>query len=69
MGLTPLEGIMMGTRSGSIDPGIILFLQKKKYDVEDILTNQSGLKGISGYNDFRDILKNMDTKQRMQISL
>jgi acetate kinase len=60
MGLTPLEGIMMGTRSGSIDPGIIFFLQKKGYDVQDILTNKSGLKGISGYNDFRDILSKMN---------
>lgn len=68
MGLTPLEGIMMGTRSGSIDPGVILFLQKKKYNVEDVLTNQSGLKGISGYNDFRDILKNMDTNKESKLA-
>ncbi len=68
MGLTPLEGIMMGTRSGSIDPGIILFLQKKKYDVEDILTNKSGLKGISGFNDFRDILANMDKNPECKLA-
>jgi len=68
MGLTPLEGIMMGTRSGSIDPGIILFLEKKKYDVEDVLTNNSGLKGISGYNDFRDILKNMDENKECKLA-
>lgn len=68
MGLTPLEGIMMGTRSGSIDPGVIFFLQKKKYDVEDIITNQSGLKGISGYNDFRNILKNMDTDKESKLA-
>jgi acetate kinase len=55
MGFTPLEGLMMGTRSGTIDPGIILFLQKEGYDVEEMLTKKSGLKGISGYNDFRDI--------------
>ena len=59
MGLTPLEGIMMGTRSGSIDPGIIFLLQKKGYNAEDILTNKSGLKGISGHTDFRDILSEM----------
>lgn len=68
MGLTPLEGVMMCTRSGSIDPGIILFLQKKKYDVEDILTNQSGLKGISGFNDFRDILKNMNENKDCKLA-
>jgi acetate kinase len=60
MGLTPLEGIMMCTRSGSIDPGIILLLQKDGYNAQDILTNKSGFKGISGYNDFRDILENMN---------
>lgn len=60
MGLTPLEGVFMGTRSGSIDPGIIFFLQKKGYNMEDILTNKSGLKGISGFSDFRDILSRMN---------
>ncbi len=68
MGLTPLEGIMMGTRSGSIDPGIIFFLHKKKYNVEDILTNESGLKGISGYNDFRDILKEMGERKECKLA-
>lgn len=55
MGMTPLEGVMMGTRSGSIDPGIIFFLQKKGYNMNEILTKKSGLKGICGYSDFRDI--------------
>lgn len=60
MGLTPLEGIIMGTRSGTIDPGIIFFLQKKGFNVEEMLTENSGLKGICTYNDFRDILEKMD---------
>jgi acetate kinase len=59
MGLTPLEGIMMGTRPGSIDPGIIIFLEKKGYNVNKMLTEESGLKGLCGFNDFRDILLNM----------
>jgi acetate kinase len=59
MGLTPLEGIMMGTRPGSIDPGIIIFLEKKGYNVNKMLTEESGLKGLCGFNDFRDILSNM----------
>jgi len=61
MGFTPLEGIVMGTRPGSIDPGIILslFKQFKNYKkVEDILYNKSGLLAISGFsNDFRDLKK------------
>jgi len=62
MGLTPLEGLMMCTRSGSIDPGLILFLQEKNYDLNKILNKESGLKGISGYSDFRKIRKNLKNK-------
>lgn len=68
MGITPLEGIMMGTRSGSIDPGIILLLQKKGYNVEDILTNKSGLKGICEHNDFRDVLKRMNKDEDCKLA-
>ncbi len=68
MGLTPLEGVMMGTRSGSIDPGIILFLQQKGYNAEKILTEKSGLKGICGYNDFRDILKKMGKDKNCKLA-
>jgi len=68
MGLTPLEGLMMGTRSGSIDPGIIFFLQKKGYSVEEILTEKSGLKGIGGYNDFRDIRANMNKNKDCKLA-
>ena len=60
MGFTPLEGLMMGTRSGSIDPGILFFLAKKKGMVPDeldkILNHESGLFGVSGISsDFRQI--------------
>jgi acetate kinase len=60
MGYTPLEGLVMGTRSGSIDPGIIIhFIQHKKYSAEallKVLNKESGLKGISGISgDMRDI--------------
>jgi acetate kinase len=43
-------------------------LQKKGYDAEDVLTNKSGLKGISGYNDFRDILKNMNENKECKLA-
>ena len=59
MGLTPLDGLMMGTRSGSIDASILEYMVKEKnISVEEvirILNNQSGLKGICGKNDFRDV--------------
>lgn len=62
MGFTPLEGLMMGTRSGSIDPEIPLYLQREhgitREELEDILNHQSGLKGVSGLSgDMRTILE------------
>jgi acetate kinase len=60
MGFTPLEGIAMGTRSGSIDPAIITFLMKElDYSIDqvnDLINKKSGVYGISGVSsDFRDI--------------
>ncbi len=62
MGLTPLEGLMMGTRSGSVDPGILLHLLQRKptSELDEELNHRSGLLGISGLSsDMRDILKAM----------
>ncbi len=61
MGFTPLEGLMMGTRSGDIDPGIIIYLIKQgKFNIDeinDVLQNQSGLLGISEVtSDMKDLL-------------
>lgn len=59
MGLTPLEGLIMGTRSGDIDPAIPFYLAKQTHlsfsDIDDLLNKQSGLKGICGFNDMREI--------------
>ncbi len=61
MGFTPLEGLMMGTRCGSIDPAILVFLQEQNMDgkeIDAIMNKKSGLLGISGVsNDMRDIEK------------
>ena len=61
MGFTPLEGLMMGTRSGSVDPGILTFLMRQGQldgqDIDEVLNQKSGLLGISGLSsDMRDIL-------------
>lgn len=60
MGLTPLEGLMMGTRSGDIDPAIIPFLaHNHNMDIDAIdtmLNKESGLKGICGTNDMREVI-------------
>ncbi len=60
MGMTPLEGLIMGTRSGDIDPAIIAYLcEKEKKDVQeitDILNKESGVLGLSEFSsDFRDL--------------
>src|SRR5438094_8974251 len=73
MGFTPLEGLMMGSRSGSIDPGIMLYLlQQKKVTVEQLdetLNKASGLKGISGSGDMRKILRDIkENKPRAKLA-
>ena len=59
MGLTPLEGLVMGTRSGDIDPGIVLYMMQtanlSSEEVDEILNRQSGLLGIAHSSDMRDI--------------
>ncbi|MEO0787860.1 MAG: acetate/propionate family kinase [Bacteroidota bacterium] len=62
MGMTPLEGLMMGTRSGDIDPGLLIYLQEEAgytaVELDEILNRQSGLAGVSGLgNDMRAILQ------------
>ena len=61
MGFTPLEGLMMGSRSGSIDPGLLLYLirtgRASAVQLERVLNEESGIKGISGISeDARDVL-------------
>jgi acetate kinase len=62
MGFTPLDGLMMATRCGSIDPGAVLYLQKHHGftadQLEDALNHQAGLLGVSGVSgDFREVQK------------
>jgi acetate kinase len=66
MGFTPLEGLMMGTRSGSVDPGILIHLIREKgcdaATLDRLLNQQSGLKGLSGVShDLREIRKAIET--------
>ncbi len=59
MGLTPLEGLVMGTRSGDMDPGIIPHLMRTAGlgvdAIDELLNRNSGIKGLSGVNDFREL--------------
>src|SRR5881394_55072 len=61
MGFTPLEGLMMGTRSGSVDPGILTYLMRQgrleAQEIDDVLNKESGLWGISGISaDMREVM-------------
>ena len=75
MGLTPLGGLMMGTRSGDIDPGIIPYLMEKKnmdtHQIIDYLNKKSGILGVSGISsDLRDIISAAkDGDQRAQVTI
>jgi acetate kinase len=78
MGLTPLEGLIMGTRCGDIDPAIVDFISTKEglsaRDTDSLLNKQSGLLGISGLtNDMRELLaeaaENNDRRARLAIDL
>lgn len=73
MGLTPLEGVMMGTRTGSMDPEVVLFLQRKGYEnLSNLLNKQSGFKGICGANDLRQIIEmsqNGDEKAQLVLDM
>lgn len=64
MGLTPLEGLVMGSRSGDIDPGIIAYLDRESGmsvdEIDAMLNRGSGLLGLSGHGDMRDVRRAAD---------
>jgi acetate kinase len=76
MGLTPLDGLLMGTRTGEIDPGVLLHLLRNgssTSDLDALLNKQSGLLGLSGVsNDMRDVrqattLGNIQAKEALEV--
>jgi acetate kinase len=78
MGLTPLEGLVMGTRGGNIDPSVLEFLHHKEgmsfQEIDALLNKQSGLLGISGLtNDMRELLEeervHQDRRARLAIEI
>jgi acetate kinase len=74
MGLTPLDGLMMGTRCGTIDPGILLYLLNERRvspkDIEHMLYHESGLLGVSGItSDMRQLVASSDPRAAEAIDL
>jgi len=69
MGFTPLEGLTMMSRCGDLDPGIVLELAKKlsPEKADEILNHESGLKGICGLSDMKEVLKKVDEGDKKAI--
>ena len=64
MGLTPLEGLVMGTRCGDVDPGVLMHLHRSAgmsiEQIDALLNQDSGLKGVCGVNDFRELCAQLE---------
>ncbi|MGE4419257.1 MAG: acetate/propionate family kinase [Sulfurimonas sp.] len=73
MGFTPLEGLIMGSRCGDIDPAVVLYLQREiglsVDEADDMLNKHSGLLGICGQKDVREIQKRDDELSRLALSM
>jgi acetate kinase len=73
MGFTPLEGVVMATRAGSVDPGLLLWLLRygglELEEVEDGLEHRSGLAGLAGSGDMREILERDDDAARLALDV
>ncbi len=73
MGFTPLEGLVMGSRSGDIDPSIVLHLQRNIGfsidEVDNLLNTSSGLRGICNHSDVREIVDSDNDKDKLALSM
>jgi acetate kinase len=71
MGLTPMEGLVMGTRAGDLDPGAILYLLRAgETDLDDLLNHRSGLRGISGISgDVRELESSSDPNAQLALDV
>jgi acetate kinase len=73
MGFTPLEGLVMATRSGSVDPGLLLWLLERAAvsadDMADTLEHSSGLAGLAGTGDMRELLARDDAAARLALDV
>lgn len=69
MGMTPLEGLVMGTRTGDVDPALPFYLsdylEMNLKEIDNLLNKESGLKGICGTNDMREVIANKDRGDRL----
>lgn len=72
MGFTPMEGLVMGTRSGDVDPGILFYLLelgKMPAEINSLLNDQSGWYGICGEKDFHNVIEKANVNSRAKLAL
>jgi acetate kinase len=69
MGFTPVDGLVMATRCGSVDPGLVLWLAEREADVADALENRSGLLGLSGSADMSEVLRRDDPAAQLALEV
>ncbi len=73
MGLSPLEGLVMGTRSGNIDPAIVFHLHRVAGmpldEIDELLNKRSGLLGLCGQSDMREVLRRDDEQARLALDI
>jgi acetate kinase len=69
MGFTPLEGLVMATRSGDVDPGLLMWLATREPDLADVLDKRSGLTGLAGTGDMRALLARADHDAQLAVEV
>jgi acetate kinase len=69
MGFTPLEGLVMATRSGDVDPGLLLWLAQREPGLADALEQRSGLTGLAGTGDMRTLLTRDDDDAKLAVEV
>lgn len=69
MGFTPLEGLVMATRSGDVDPGLLMWLAQREPDLADVLDRRSGLTGLAGTGDMRELLGRRDEDAQLAVEV
>jgi len=69
MGFTPTDGLVMGTRTGSLDPGAVAWLARAGEDLQEVLEREAGLKGLAGTSDMRELLARDDAEARLAVDV
>jgi acetate kinase len=69
MGFTPLEGLVMATRCGDVDPGLVLWLGQREVDLAEAFEHRSGLLGLAGTADMREVISRADDDARLAFAV